>query len=283
MQTLHISHNDLDGIGCGILIKKFLPGTITTAYLGYDDLDAYINENIHFYDRVIITDISPTYAHAEMLAGEKDAVIIDHHASSTKLKQFSFTVHDISKCATLLTWEWLKSQGYAVEPYHEFALCVNDIDIWTLKRDDSLKMGLLFNLMGIDRFEKRFCEEPYNGFTETEKLLITIEEERRDVYIKKAVRNMIMLKDKRGLTAAVVFAECHSSELGNRIISDGEADYVMLINAQQRRVSLRSAPEIDVRVIAEENGGGGHKNAAGFSLKEEGFNLNEILKKTGII
>ena len=25
MRILHISHNDLDGVGCGILIKKFLP------------------------------------------------------------------------------------------------------------------------------------------------------------------------------------------------------------------------------------------------------------------
>lgn len=283
MLTLHISHNDLDGVGCGILIKKFLPGTITTAYLGYDDLDAYIAENIHHYDRIIITDISPSYGQAEMLAGEKDAAIIDHHASSEELKRFPFTVHDISKCATLLTWEWLKNQGFAVEPYKEFSLCVNDVDMWRLKRDDSLKMSMLFNLMGIERFEKRFREEPYDGFNETESLLITLEEERRNAYIKKAVRNMTTLKDKRGLTAAVVFAESYASELGNRIISDGEADYAVLINAQQKKVSLRSSPDVDIRVIAEANGGGGHKNAAGFSMKEEAFNLEGILKKTGII
>ena len=72
MQTLHISHNDLDGLGCGVLIKKFLSGSIKTVYLGYDDIDNYIEENYQYYDRIIITDVSPLYGTVEMLAGEKD-------------------------------------------------------------------------------------------------------------------------------------------------------------------------------------------------------------------
>lgn len=283
MRILHISHNDLDGVGCGILIKKFLPGTITTAYLGYDDLDLYISENMHYYDKIIISDVSPSFGDVEMLAGEKDVVIIDHHASSECLKEFPFTVHDTTKCATLLTWEWLKEQGFSVDYYEEFARCINDVDIWQLKRTDSLKMGMLLQLYGIDRFEKRFYDTPYNGFTETETLLIELENERKNAYIKKAVRNMVTVQDKNGYTLSIVFAESYTSELGNNIIAEGTADYVMLINAQQRKVSLRSSPDIDVRRIAEVNGGGGHKNAAGFSIREESFNLNNILKNCGII
>ncbi len=107
MQTLHISHNDLDGLGCGILIKKFMSGNIKTAYLGYDDIDRYIEDNYQYYDRIIITDVSPQYGTVEMLAGEKDVLIIDHHASSEALKDFHFTYHNITKCATLLTYEYL--------------------------------------------------------------------------------------------------------------------------------------------------------------------------------
>ena len=77
MQTLHISHNDLDGLGCGVLIKKFMPGNIKTVYLGYDDIDRYIEDNYHYYDKIIITDVSPQYGTVEMLAGEKDVLIID--------------------------------------------------------------------------------------------------------------------------------------------------------------------------------------------------------------
>lgn len=283
MQTLHISHNDLDGLGCGVLIKKFMPGNIKTVYLGYDDIDRYIEENYHYYDRIIITDVSPQYGTVEMLAGEKDVLIIDHHASSDALKDFHFTHHDITKCATLLTYEYLLQEGFNVEEYEEFARCINDVDMWFLKREDSLKMSVLFNLMGITRMEERFLSNSYKGFTDTEKLLITLEEERRDNYIKKAMRNIETIKDKDGLTFTVVFAESYASELGNYIISEDISDYVMLINAQSKKISLRSRKDVDIRHIAERNGGGGHKNAAAFSIKNETFDLENLLKNTGVI
>lgn len=283
MQTLHISHNDLDGLGCGVLIKKFMPGNIKTAYLGYDDIDRYIEENYHYYDRIIITDVSPQYGTVEMLAGEKDVLIIDHHASSDALKDFHFTHHDITKCATMLTYEYLLQKGFKAEEYEEFARCINDVDMWFLKREDSLKMSVLFNLMGITRMEERFLSTPYTTFTDTEKLIITLEEERRDNYIKKAMRNIETIKDKDGLTVTVVFAESYASELGNYIISEDISDYVMLINAQSKKVSLRSRKDVDIRHIAERNGGGGHKNAAAFSIKNETFDIDNLLKNAGVI
>ena len=283
MQTLHISHNDLDGLGCGVLIKKFMPGNIKTAYLGYDDIDRYIEENYHYYDRIIITDVSPQYGTVEMLAGEKDVLIIVHHASSDALKDFHFTHHDITKCATMLTYEYLLQKGFKAEEYEEFARCINDVDMWFLKREDSLKMSVLFNLMGITRMEERFLSSPYTTFTDTEKLMITLEEERRDNYIKKAMRNIETIKDKDGLTVTVVFAESYASELGNYIISEDISDYVMLINAQSKKVSLRSRKDVDIRHIAERNGGGGHKNAAAFSIKNETFDIDNLLKNAGVI
>ncbi len=283
MQILHISHNDLDGLGCGVLIKKFMPGNIKTAYLGYDDIDSYIEENYHYYDKIIITDVSPDYGIVEMLAGEKDVLIIDHHASSEALKDFHFTHHNITKCATLLTYEYLIENGYKAEEYEEFAKCVNDVDMWYLKRSDSLKMSLLFNLLGISRMEDRFLNNAYKGFTDTEKLLIVLEEERRNSYIKKAMRNLNIMKDKEGRSFAAVFAESYASELGNHIISEDIADYVILINAQNKKVSLRSRRDVDIRHIAENNGGGGHKNAAGCPIKEETFDLENILTNMGVI
>ena len=283
MQTLHISHNDLDGLGCGVLIKKFISGNIKTVYLGYDDIDRYIEDNYHYYDRIIITDVSPQYGTVEMLAGEKDVLIIDHHASSEALKDFHFTHHDITKCATMLTYEYLLQKGFKAEEYEEFARCINDVDMWFLKREDSLKMSVLFNLMGIIRMEERFLSAAYNGFTDTEKLLITLEEERRDNYIKKAMKNIETIKDKDGLTFAIVFAESYVSELGNYIISEDISDYVMLINAQSKKISLRSRKDIDIRHIAERNGGGGHKNAAAFPIKNETFDIDNLLKNVGVI
>ena len=97
------------------------------------------------------------------------------------------------------------------------------------------------------------------------------------------MRNICTMKDKNGLTFTAVFAEGYASELGNYIISEDISDYVILINAQGKKVSLRSRKDIDIRQIAENNGGGGHKNAAGCPIKNEDFDLNNILTNMGII
>ena len=70
-----------------------------------------------------------------------------------------------------------------------------------------------------------------------------------------------------------------------RRLMNGEdiSDYVILINAQGKKVSLRSRKDVDIRHIAENNGGGGHKNAAGCPIKNEDFDLNNILKNMGVI
>lgn len=283
MTTLHITHNDLDGLGCAVLIKNFLPGNITTMYLGYSEVDSVIEEQMMYYDQIIVTDVSPQYGSVEMMAGEKDVLIIDHHKTSESLKDFPFTIHDNSKCATLLTYEYLIDNGYKAEEYEDFARCINDIDLWHLKRNDSLKMGVLFNLYGISRMEERFLSCPYNGFTEEEELIITLEEERRDNYINKAKKYINTYKDKDGLTFSVLFAESYASELCNSIIMEGIADYVLQINPQTKKASLRSHKDIDISGIAVRNGGGGHKNAAGFPLTNETFDLDNILKRVGII
>ena len=83
--------------------------------------------------------------------------------------------------------------------------------------------------------EERFLNNSYHGFTDTEKLIITLEEERRDNYIKKAMRNIVTMKDVSGYTFTAVFAESYASELGNYIISEDISDYVILINAQSKK------------------------------------------------
>lgn len=278
---IHISHNDLDGVGCGILIKKAFP-SVHTVYLGYDELEPTLKGLPSEYNTVIISDVTPSDAIVAQLAGERELTIIDHHISSQGLTRYPFVTHSIGKSATLLTYEKLTADGDDLSAYEDFVRCVDDFDLWTLKRTDSLRMNLLFTLYGLPRFEKRFLAEPYNGFRPEEELIISLEEERRDSYITRAMKNLHHFTDKRGLGCAVVFAEMYTSELGNEIIAQGLADYVLLINAQWAKASLRSRKEVDISGIAEANGGGGHKNAAGFAMRAD-FDLTAILKNVGII
>jgi oligoribonuclease NrnB/cAMP/cGMP phosphodiesterase (DHH superfamily) len=192
------------------------------------------------------------------------------------------TVHDITKCATLLTYEWLKDQGLDVSEYENLVDCVNDFDMWHLKRSDSLEMNMLFMKLGVERYFDTFSKRGFESFNSDEKLIVELETERRDKYIYSASKSAFMIEDNEGLEAYIVFAEEYSSELGNYIIKELGADYVVLINMQKMKVSLRSRKEIDIRSLAEANGGGGHKNAAGFPIKFE-FNTFDFLREIGII
>jgi oligoribonuclease NrnB/cAMP/cGMP phosphodiesterase (DHH superfamily) len=278
---LHISHNDLDGVGCGILVKAAYP-SVKTIYTHYDELPGILANLPPEYSTLIITDLSPTDAWVERIVGERELTIIDHHITSAHLAEYPFVYHSIEKCATLLTWEKLTADGFDLSAYKDFAECVNDYDLWLMKRPDGLRMNTLLNLLGMSRFEKRFFATPYEGFNPSEELIITLEEERRENYMLRAFKNTYYFTDIEGRNVAALYAEQYVSELGNYIITHSEADYVVLVDAQRRKVSLRSSREVDISHIAKGMGGGGHKNAAGFGNADiEG--LTEMLVAWGII
>ncbi|MCA1927962.1 MAG: phosphoesterase, partial [Calditerrivibrio sp.] len=78
---LHVTHNDLDGVGCAILVKKCYD-FVETFYLNYDEVDNFIQNNYNKYDQIIITDISPSEEIFNFLENHIEIVFIDHHKTS---------------------------------------------------------------------------------------------------------------------------------------------------------------------------------------------------------
>jgi oligoribonuclease NrnB/cAMP/cGMP phosphodiesterase (DHH superfamily) len=278
---LHISHNDLDGVCCGILVKSVFPKA-KTLYISYDELNSALSEISPSYTSVMITDISPTAGVVETLSGDRDFLLIDHHISTAPLASHPFVMLNIEKCAAMLTYEKLSADGHDLSAYKRLVEIVNDFDLWKLKYEESLKLNILFSLLGIERFEARFLETPFTEFLPEEKYIISIEENRRDSYIRKALKNVRWGTDKNGRRVAAVFAEAYTSELGNAIIKQGQADYALVVNAQRGKFSLRSRHDLDISKLAEMSGGGGHKNAAGFSAELEPI-FAWAFEKIGII
>jgi hypothetical protein len=278
---LHVTHNDLDGSGCSVLIKKYLD-VANTVYLNYDEIDNYLLNNYHNYNKIIITDLSPSFETAKFLTDYAELFFIDHHITSSKLVNVLDSYHDITKSATLLTYEWLVEMGFDVKSYREFVNCVNDYDMWHLNIDESLKLNMLFSLIGIDRFVERFLKNPAVKFNETEKLLLEIEEESKNKYLDNSLKNLNLFTDTSNRKFAVIFAEKYNSELGHHILNFTDVKYVVIINAQKKKISLRSKDETDVSKIAIRNGGGGHKNAAGFSTNFD-FCIEKFLQICGVL
>lgn len=278
---LHITHNDLDGAGCSVLMKKFLEPDFTV-YLNYDEIDNFIINNSHKYHKIIITDLSPSLEVAKFLVESVDVLFIDHHITSEHLVEYFDSFHDTTKSGTLLTFEWLVENNFKCGSYRTFAESVNDYDMWHLRIADSLKLNMLFSLLRIDRFVERFLKNSSVKFDSREALLLDIEQEAKNKYLSNGLKNINLFTDKQGRIFAVILAEKYNSELGHYILNNSEASYVVIINAQKKKISLRSKAEIDVSEIAVQNGGGGHKNAAGFSTDFD-FGLGDFLKSAGVI
>lgn len=278
---LHITHNDLDGVGSAILVKKCYD-FVETFYLNYDEVDNFIQNNYNRYDQIIITDISPSEETFNFLENHIEIVFIDHHKTSLNLSNRYFAFIDINKSATSLTYEWLTNSGFNLSEYKELVDCINDFDMWHLKRSDSLKMNMLFTIYGIERFLNRFLYNPSVEFEREENLLLEIESESLDKYLKNSEKLVQLFIDKYGKNFGVIFAEKYNSELGNHLIKKMNLDYIIIINAQRKKISMRSKPEVDISTIASANGGGGHRNAAGFTTKFD-FGIGEFLKIIGVV
>lgn len=130
---LHISHNDLDGVSCGALTKRFLKD-VDNIFCNYNEIDPILEElSLRKYDQILITDMSPSRRGLNYILGEIDILVIDHHETSAWLKEMIPTIHDISKSAAMLTYEWLRDSGKDVGEYRDLAECVNDYDMWHLE------------------------------------------------------------------------------------------------------------------------------------------------------
>jgi oligoribonuclease NrnB/cAMP/cGMP phosphodiesterase (DHH superfamily) len=126
----------------------------------------------------------------------------------------------------------------------------------------------LLYLIGREKFVKRFSENVSVEFTEGEKLLLEVEEDRIKKYIDKVSKKVIPAKIEN-YNAGVVFAEQYISELGNAIAEQNpNLDFIAIVNVGGGGISYRRREGIDIDLgqLVKVFGGGGHPSAAGSSL-----------------
>ena len=279
---LHISHNDLDGIGCTVLTKAAFGG-VDVMHTTHSDIDQVVMDNYEGYDTIIISDIVPSEKVLAIVSAERDCTVIDHHASTAHfVGQYHEIVHDITVSATMLTYRWLTENGHDVQKHEYMVELVNDYDLWILNNPQSLQLNLLYNVIGIASTFERLYGDPFQGFHPMEAAIITTETERMESYLSAVMENAHYAKDTEGLTFGLLFAERYASELGNRVLVEvASCDYVVIINMAKNRASLRSSGGRSILAIAQRNGGGGHSQAAGFSV-DASVTLDVLMNSMGL-
>ncbi|BAU28649.1 hypothetical protein DFP93_105117 [Aneurinibacillus soli] len=290
------SHNDLDGVGCGIIAKIAFGENVEIRYNSVAGLDFQVErflEKGRKEDCLFITDLSVNEQNEQRLdehvkKGGK-VRLIDHHKTALHFNRYDWGLVQVEyedgrlASATSLFYEYLTQHKLieTSETLSEFVELVRQYDTWEWDRNENTKakrLNDLFFMISIDEFEERMIQKIAVGgpfsFDEFEQKILDMEDSKIERYIRRKRREMVQtfIGDH---CAGIVHAESYHSELGNELGKDNtHLDYIAIINVGGKKISLRTIhDDMDVSAVAQQFGGGGHAKASGCSLTEEAYQL----------
>lgn len=250
----------LDGFGSAFAAwKKF--GTaadyIPLSHTRKEDFDIFFR-----YETVYILDFAFSRKYMESFLNERPGrkvVLIDHH--KTAYDELHDLVHpdlkmvwDFEHSGAVLTW----THFFPHDEIPGILLAIEDRDLWNFNYPDSKRIT-----SAIYSYKRAFYT--WESFDEQ-----TLVEEGAAIlrYQDTLVRN-IAGKAFRYPLFSIVQTPVLASDVCNYLL-ENVRDIKMAVslydkNAAETQVSLRST-DYDVEAIAKQFGGGGHENAAGFSI-----------------
>ncbi|WP_281887476.1 DHH family phosphoesterase [Paenibacillus sp. YYML68] len=291
------THNDLDGVSCGILAKCAFGEKVEIRYNsigGLNDQVARYLERPKKKSSLIITDLSVNEQNERGLdayyrAGGK-VLLLDHHKTALHLNEYPWGKVQVEyengklASATSLLYEHFIQQRLlkptkALDDYVEL---VRLYDTWEWEkagRVEAKRLNDLFFMVSMEEFEETMLErledddQPF-AFSDFEDKILNIEEERIERYVRRKKRELVQtyIHDR---CVGIVHAESYHSELGHELGRDNpHLDYIAILNVGGKKMSLRTIHDhIDVSEIAARFGGGGHSKASGCSMGEEVYRL----------
>jgi len=246
----------------------------------YSD-DFNLNDLVNDGDTVIIVDFSIEPEMMKDVLKKADEVIwLDHHISAIKKYEgFEFDINgtrDISKAATMLTWEFF----YPDDEAPQAIKYVNDFDIFEFKYGAKSKQFISASALYDIGAESEFWEKLIKG----DKDLL------KEVLDKGKISYEWEMDSYRSIANSVGYEILYDGMIAYCINTKARGYYGDVVkkmgynlvfcyqyDGENYRFSVYSRDDdIDASKIAEKFGGGGHKGASGFSVKEI---PEEFLKK----
>lgn len=306
LKVMHFSHNDLDGVGAGIVSQVGFED-VTVVYCGYDAINEevknfIVSEEYKRFDLVLITDISVNKEVEELInecikTSDVEFKLLDHHPTAMHLNENDWALvaeygHRGKNSGTNMLYDYLVSEGgyfkgeiYS-DPLEVFVEKVRRYDSWEWRThydDDAEALALndLMWLIGAEKFAEKFTDRLINlthgvvaggswiGMLEKDdRVILELDRQSKIDYIERKAKQMIVTKIT-GRKAGVVFAERYISELGNELSTQNpDLDFIVMIDLGAKRVSYRTVKK-DIhlgRDVASHFGGGGHPQASGSEI-----------------
>ncbi|WP_096200655.1 DHH family phosphoesterase [Bacillus sp. FJAT-45350] len=283
------THNDLDGVGCGIVAKLAFGDNVDIRYNSVTGLDFQVErflEKGNKDDYLLITDLSVNKNNEKrindfVLKGGQ-AKLIDHHKTALHFNDYNWGNVKVEyedgrqTSATSLLYEYFLSRNeiQSSPALEQFVEQVRQFDTWEWDKNENIdakRLNDLFFMISIDEFEERMIHRIKNNdqfsFDEFEKKLLDLEEEKIERYVRRKRREMVQTFISEYCTG-IVHAESYHSELGNELGKESpHLDYIAILNLGGKKISFRTIHDhVDVSEVANKYGGGGHAKAAGCSL-----------------
>ncbi|GLB60735.1 DHH family phosphoesterase [Cytobacillus sp. NCCP-133] len=292
------THNDLDGVGCGIVAKIAFGKDVEVRYNSVMGLDHQIErlfdqEKKLKDDFLIITDLSVNEENTIRLDDLENSGgkvrLIDHHKTALHFNEYCWGRVKVNyddgrlTAATSLLYEYLLEHEL-IKPSQaldEFVELVRQYDTWEWDQNDNTKaknLNDLFFMVSIDEFEEKMTERLLNAqhfeFDDFEQKLLEMEEEKIERYVRRKKKEIVQTFIGN-YCAGIVHAESYHSELGNELGKDNpHLDYIAILNLGGKKISFRTIHDhVDVSAIAGQFGGGGHAKASGCSMGKDAFKL----------
>lgn len=223
---------------------------------------------------IAFVDIAPDNAQLTALGEVAEQVIVlDHHVSSqsrymsdpaveNQLRQGGHTVHfDLEHSGAVLAWE-----HFHREPVPLLLQYVEDQDLWNWKLPGSEEVNA-----AIASYPRRF--DVWNELAERTAEDLAAEGgpivRANQMEVKRVLHSahLVAMGTRR---VSAVNATLSRSNVGHELATQAAYGHpwgcVYRLTADRVHVSLYSIGDFDVSEIAGEYGGGGHRNAAGFSV-----------------
>jgi len=315
----HLSHIDLDGYGCQYLTTKVFEN-IKCYNANYgaevcerlEQIYSDIKKQDGIKPLILITDLNLTTKEANAL--EKEAtklgakiLLLDHHATGANAaERFAWYNLDTSKCATVITYEWLKSSFDfdKNEQFKPIVEAINSIDIWV---EDSqyfpygrVLLGMISGARELNRvvFANEDREYKISLIESAHKILnskplqdapielddalhkikkeffVGLKNDTKDNLVADYVTKLLsknrelMRVEFEGKVGILTYSTGNTSLIGNNfLVANEDFDFYMDVNSRGN-FSLRSNNKVDVSQMAQKIGnGGGHPNASGGKIE----------------
>ncbi len=297
------THNDLDGVGCGILARCAFGDKADIRYHSVSSLNPQVQRYLERAGNkpkkgklLFITDLSVDESNAKGLdqyAAQGGSIrLLDHHKSALHLNSHSWACVQVAyddgrlASATSLYYDYLVQHGLLKQraAIAEFVELVRQYDTWEWEEKgiaSAKRLNDLFFLYSLDEFEammaSRVMEQESFAYTEFEEKMLELEEGKIERYIRRKKRELVQtfVEDR---CVGIVHAESYHSELSHALGNEfPHLDYIAILNMGGKKLSLRTIHDnVDVSEVAGRFGGGGHAKAAGSSLTQEAFRLYAV-------